>query len=92
MCVYDEFHTSMNKGSVPGWVTSYNFLSLLNLPTVLKDYGSMRVLWEGGEDGEGYLRSVKPLLRGGLVRQWQVWLMNNLLEDKTFHSIITTKK
>ena len=88
---YNEFNTSINPVKNKGWVTSYNFLSLLNLPSALRTYGNMRVLWEGGDDGEGYLWNVKPLLRGGLVRQWQVWLMNNLLEDKTFNSIISNE-
>ena len=68
LIMYDEFKGSISDSTV-GWVKAYNFLSLLNLPDIVKRYGSMRVLWEGGEDGEGYLKGVKSELRGGLVRQ-----------------------
>ena len=88
LILYDDFNSSLTTSKNPGWVTAYNFLSLLNIPDTVYRYGSMRVLWEGGDDGEGFLRSVKNELKCGLLRQWQVWLMNNLLEEKTFDKLL----
>ena len=44
----------------PTWLSSYNCLSLLNLPNVMAEFGPIRSLWEGGNQGEGYLREAKP--------------------------------
>jgi hypothetical protein len=56
---YSEFEESIYNNPIPRWLTSYNFLSLLNLPKVIDNYTSLRYLWEGKQHGEGYLRSVK---------------------------------
>lgn len=85
---YDSFSTSISGNSVPGWVTSYNFLSLLNLPETLRYYGCMRPLWEGGMDGESYLKIVKREVKQGLRRNWKMWLVENLLKQKTFNQIL----
>lgn len=44
----------------PSWITKYNFLCLLNLPDVLQTFGPIRSLWEGGYQGQGYLRGTEP--------------------------------
>ena len=42
------------------WLSHYNFMSLLNLPEAMKMYGPLTNLWEGANQGEGYLRYAKP--------------------------------
>ena len=42
------------------WVRKYNFLSLLNIPDTMRRYGPLINLWEGSNQGEGYLRHAKP--------------------------------
>ena len=38
------------------WLKKYNFLSLLNIPDAMYQYGPLINLWEGSNQGEGYLR------------------------------------
>lgn len=85
---YDCFVKSITNTNNPGWITSYNFLSLLNIPDTLRMYGCMRPLWEGGMDGESYLKIVKREVKNGLRRQWKLWLLENLLKEKTFTHLL----
>ena len=54
----------------PIWSTSYSYICLLNIPDVLKKYGSLRNLWEGGFAGEGIIKKVKPLVHR-FTKLWQ---------------------
>ena len=62
------FLTSLNewdnkskpKDSKPVWLMSYSLLNLLNFPEMMKTYGPVRNLWEGGSMDEGILRLIKP--------------------------------
>ena len=47
------------KNTVPVWVRSYNFMSLLNLPSILHEFGSMRNYFEGKYLGERFVQEVK---------------------------------
>ena len=38
-------------GEKPTWLSSYNFICLLNLPGMLRRFGPLRNLWEGGGGG-----------------------------------------
>jgi hypothetical protein len=62
-------------------------MSLLNLSKQIDLYSSLWFLWEGKQQGEGYLRSVKSELTIGLNKNWQKWLLNNLHLDKSFTNI-----
>ena len=44
----------------PIWLTKYNFQSLLNIPETMNFMGPLVNLWEGSNQGEGYLRYAKP--------------------------------
>ena len=48
------------KGKQPFFVTGSNFLSLLNLKSIVDEYGNTRELWEG--DCEAYLQYIKDEL------------------------------
>ena len=50
------------KSTKPYWLAKYNHLSLLNIPRTMKLFGPMINLWEGSNQGEGYLRFAKPKL------------------------------
>ena len=39
-----------------------NYQSLLNLPNAMELYGPLINLWEGANQGEGYLRYTKPII------------------------------
>ena len=44
----------------PGWISSYTYQSLLNLPYAVTLFGPLANSWEGSNCDEGYLRHVKP--------------------------------
>lgn len=88
---YDIVDTGITDKETPSWISQYNFLCLLNLPQTLNNYGNVRNLWEGGSDGEGYLKRVKNELKPGLVNQWQRWSLENLLQDKIYGDWIQEK-
>lgn len=83
---YDKTDMQQSKDSKPAWITQSNPLSLLNLPDVMRKYGSVRNIWEGGTDGEAYLKNVKYQLKAGLVNDWQTWCITNLLRNDIFGS------
>ena len=45
----------LREDSKPSWLTSYNFVCLLNLPQQIEMLGPVRNRYEGGCRGEGYL-------------------------------------
>ncbi|KAL7567091.1 hypothetical protein ACA910_002812 [Epithemia clementina (nom. ined.)] len=63
--------SSEDSHEKPSWVTSYNFMSLLNLPDAVRRFGPLRNIWEGGTQGEGFLRYVKREMSMGLRNNWQ---------------------
>jgi hypothetical protein len=61
------------------WISAYNFMSLLNIPSILENYGPLRNLWEGGNFGEGSLRNIKPIAATGMTtRNWSQNLLKNV--------------
>jgi hypothetical protein len=52
---YDKFDVNMRgtdrSADCPGWVTSYNFRCLIDLPGTVAEFGPLRNLWEGWEGG-----------------------------------------
>ena len=81
---YDKVDSGMIDGSVPTWIKQYNILCLLNIPKAMYNFGHIRNLWEGGRDGEGYLKTVKSHLTAGLVNGWQTWVLTNLLKEEIY--------
>ncbi len=46
---FERFDKEMRKESdKPHWISSNNFICLLNLPDMLRLFGPLRNLWEGG--------------------------------------------
>ena len=71
--------------AVPSWIKSYNLLCLLNVPDLMRNYGNIRNLWEGGNDGESYMKIVKSHLKSGLVNGWQQWVVSNMLKEEIYN-------
>ncbi|KAL7578583.1 hypothetical protein ACA910_011639 [Epithemia clementina (nom. ined.)] len=63
--------SSEDSHEKPSWVTTYNFMSLLNLPDAVRRFGPLRNIWEGGTQGEGFLQYVKREMSMGLRNNWQ---------------------
>jgi len=70
----------------PTWVTSYNFVCLLNLPDVMREFGPLRNLWEGGGQGEKVLSMVKPHWHG-YGKNWQQNMMEKLLKHMAMNRV-----
>jgi hypothetical protein len=77
----DNLDRKIDTSLIPTWIRQYNNLCLLNIPNIMKKYSTMRNVWEGGVDGESYLRIVKSHLRSGMVHDWKSWVLTNLLKD-----------
>jgi hypothetical protein len=88
--IVDSAFATEKRG--PSWVNSYNMLCLLNIPEMLRTYGHIRNVWEGGKEGESYLRQVKANMKAGLVHCWQKWVLTNLLKQEIFDEWNITKK
>jgi hypothetical protein len=52
------------EGSTPSVISSFNFVSLLNLPKSTLTFGPLRNLWEGSFKGEGYIQHCKQFIHG----------------------------
>jgi hypothetical protein len=76
------------KKQMPQWLSAYNFLSLLNLPDVVRRYGPIRNVWEGGAQGEGVLRFVKPNVKNGMRRAWELATMKTLMRKKAMEYVV----
>ena len=74
-----------NNNELPTWMTQYNFLCLLNIPNIMRRYGCCRNIWEGSNEGEGFLRKYKREIKNGLKHNWQIWTINNLLQRNVFN-------
>ena len=82
---YSKVDVGMGKkDKQPTWLTQYNFLCLLNIPSVIKQYGYVRNIWEGSLEGEGFLSKYKNELKNGLKPTWQLWTIKNLLQQSVF--------
>jgi hypothetical protein len=85
--LYKQFDDDQNVSKLPSYISHYNFLSLLNLPKHINSYGSLRYIWEGGVQGEGFIQLVKTELRPGLIKNWEKWSIDNILIDSSIDNI-----
>ena len=88
-----ELFDSANRtsNSIPSWVSSYNFCCLLNYPRVIKEFGPLRNLWEGGGMGEKVLRLVKPNWYG-FRKNWQINKLDQVLRKMSMVKMREKKK
>ena len=88
---YDMVDKGLSDKPIPSFMSQYNFLCLLNIPETMRQYGSMRNMWEGGIVGEGFLRGMKKELKQGMIGNWQVWTLKNLLERDLYSDLVNQK-
>jgi hypothetical protein len=89
LAVHDNSTGPVAGRKLPIWVTQYNCQSLLNLPDQTETLGPIRNRWEGGKRGEGFLRTVKPIVQSGR-KNWQKNLFLNILRQKTLVQMKST--
>ena len=80
--------SSKSAKYVPYWLSKYNYLSLLNLPDTMREYRPLINLWEGSNQGEGYLRYAKPSIVNIHSKNWQVNALRNLQNKQSLDVIV----
>lgn len=89
LSAYERFDKNLRVQSAkskPGWLTSSNFVCLLNLPRVMHEFGPLPNLWEGGGQGERVLSIIKPTMTG-YKKNWQINVMKNILNKMALNRI-----
>lgn len=83
----EGFHSGKGK-DVHAWISCYNFTTLLNLPQNVRNFRTMRDLWEGGFAGEGSVRFIKPVVaRLGKVPNWPRHALKTIHQNRAFKDI-----
>jgi hypothetical protein len=57
---YDKTLMKTTHQHTETWISKYNFASLPNVVQILREYGSLRNIWEGDFKGEALISIVKP--------------------------------
>jgi hypothetical protein len=73
--------------SAPVWLDKYNFLSLLNLPEVIREFGSPRNYFEGKYLGERFVQEVKNMRERCPPKHVLPNLLRKLHEGKSIESM-----
>lgn len=85
---YEKMDKDIRGGDdTPSWISHYNFLSLLNIPDLMKEYGPLRNLWEGGTAGEAIIGYIKPEITMGYRLNWAFNLLLKVLRNRAFQNI-----
>ena len=88
LSAFDRFDGKIRKSKdKPMWLSSYNYVCLLNIPEVMNEFGPLSNLWEGGGQGEKILRNVKPIMNG-YHKNWQRNALNKLLDNMALNRLI----
>ena len=61
---------------------------MLNIPETIDKYGPLINLWEGSNQGEGYLRYAKPKVTDIHSKNWQINAHINLLNETSLNNVI----
>jgi hypothetical protein len=85
---FQRFDEPMRKKDRnPNWLSTYNFMCLLNLPATIEEFGPVRQWYEGKWLGERYVSTVKSeRLKCPLVNLHYV-LLRNLHRNKSIDSL-----
>jgi hypothetical protein len=62
---YERVFRLVHPKVTPGWISKYNFLGLLRAHSNLSTFGSLRVVQEGGDEGEGLVKDLRDLTSKG---------------------------
>ncbi|KAL7556429.1 hypothetical protein ACA910_020341 [Epithemia clementina (nom. ined.)] len=81
--------SSEDSHKKPSWVASYNFMSLLNLPDAVRRFGPLRIIWEGGTQGEEFLWYVKGEMSMGFRNNWQKRLLTRIYKRKSLAMLLS---
>ena len=71
----------------PKWLLCYNFMSLLNIPETLEDFGPLKNYWEGSYIGEKYITQVKSEFYGKR-NNWTYSMLQRINKKAIFKKLI----
>ncbi|KAL7570593.1 hypothetical protein ACA910_017644 [Epithemia clementina (nom. ined.)] len=88
--VEQDLQTSEDSHEKSSLLTSYNFMSLLNLPDVVRQFGPLCNIWKGGgTQGEGFLRYAKREMSMELRNNWQKQLLTRIYKGKSLAMLLS---
>ena len=89
LSAFDRLDLATRKSckSPPRWVSSHNFMCLLNIPSIVGKFGPYKYLYEGKYCGEGYNRILKPTANRTSHRNRATNLMRNLIREKSMEAV-----
>ena len=70
----------------PTWITSYNFMCLLNIPQQMQHFGPVSQYWEGGGMGEKYIQVAKKNFTSFRLN-WHCNLLTKIVRNQTIDVI-----
>ena len=76
-CLEHSYKIVHNCIEFKQWSTTYTLLGILRAPTHFNHYISIRPFYEGGDMGEGIIKTLRPLSPTGIRDGWT----NNLLQN-----------
>ena len=79
------------RNDEPFWLGHYNFLSLLNLPDTLREFGSPRNYFEGKYMGERFVQEVKNARKQCAARNVPESVLRKLHEGKALESVVASQ-
>lgn len=82
---FDRLYDIRKKNA--SWVSASNFVCLLNLPSLIKEIGPLRNLWEGSDIGEKILGSVKDEFNG-FRKNWNKSLLERIYKHITYDKLL----
>ena len=62
----------------PSWISSYNFVCLLNIPNTVRQFGPVNHYWEGGGLGEKFIQVAKKNFHN-FCGNWKCNLNNKIV-------------
>ena len=78
---------SKDNNSKPIWLLSYSLLNLLNFPKMMRTYGPIRNLWEGGSRGEGILKLIKRNI-SSVNSNWHIAATKRFYQKKALDRLV----
>jgi hypothetical protein len=82
-----DMATRVSRTTQPRWLSSYNFLCLLNIPETVRGLGPYRNIYEGKYCGEGFNRILKPTANRTSHRNRSLNLLRNLHREKAMGAV-----
>ena len=79
--------SSGTKAPKPTWIGTPDFMSLLNLPDIMRKFGPLHHLWEGKYQGEGFIPFAKKHMSTGLRGKWTTNTLTKILRDKAMVNV-----